>query len=410
MFFEFEEVDAFAAAAIGEPGSRVFYLFARAGEQRVSVKCEKQQVSAISHYLRRVLSDLPPPDDRPMQPALDVGPGGDESFVLGPIGLGYDRGNDRLLVQLEELIQSDEDEIDEEGDDDARSQPHPALRDAWPGRRVLRSGRRDRRRRTPVVHVVWQPDRPRRSPVSTDELTPAVVPPDAAELLASEEVVLEGRMPWASNATFLVRVGDHQGIYKPVRGERPLWDFEPGLHKREIAAYRLSQAMGIGAVPPTVLREDAPLGEGSIQWFVDADHREHYFTIAEQRPDLHDQLRAIAVLDVVANNTDRKSGHCLLAPGWWDDRTSDRVWAIDNGLCFAPSFKLRTVIWEFAGDPLPEPLVAACCALVEAVPADIAELLDDDEVTAMQRRAAWLAEHRTLPADDSGHRYPWPLV
>ena len=116
------------------------------------------------------------------------------------------------------------------------------------------------------------------------------------------------------------------------------------------------------------------------------------------------------MLDVVANNTDRKSGHCLLAPGWWDDRASDRVWAIDNGLCFAPSFKLRTVIWEFAGDSLPEPLLAACCALVEAVPAEIAELLDDDEVTAMQRRAAWLAEHRTLPADDSGHRYPWPLV
>ena len=79
-----------------------------------------------------------------------------------------------------------------------------------------------------------------------------------------------------------------------------------------------------------------------MQWYVDADHREHYFTIEEQRPDLHDQLRALALLDVVANNTDRKSGHCLLA--------GDRVWAIDNGLCFAPDFKLRTVIWEFAGE------------------------------------------------------------
>jgi uncharacterized repeat protein (TIGR03847 family) len=118
VFFEFEEVDAFAAAAIGQPGSRVFYLYARAGEQRVSVKCEKQQVSAISHYLRRVLSDLPPPDDRPLQSALDAGPAGDESFVLGPIGLGYDRGNDRLLVQLEELIQSDEDELADEGEDE----------------------------------------------------------------------------------------------------------------------------------------------------------------------------------------------------------------------------------------------------------------------------------------------------
>ena len=206
------------------------------------------------------------------------------------------------------------------------------------------------------------------------------------------------------------RSATSQGIYKPVRGERPLWDFEPGLHRREVAAYRLSQAMGIGAVPPTVLREDGPLGEGSVQWFVDADHREHYFTIAEQRPELHDQLRAIAVLDIVANNTDRKSGHCLLAPGWVDDDGAPlRVWAIDNGLCFAPNFKLRTVIWEFAGEVVPDQLVAACCQLADAVPADVAELIDDDEVAALQRRAAWLAEHRVLPGDDSGHRYPWPL-
>ena len=247
--------------------------------------------------------------------------------------------------------------------------------------------------------------------MSTDELrTPSPVPADAIDRLGTAEVVLEGRMPWASNATFLVHVGDHQGIYKPLRGERPLWDFEPGLHKREVAAYLLSQTMGICAVPPTVLRDDAPLGEGSVQWFVDADHRQHYFTIAEQRPDLHDQLRGIAVLDVVANNTDRKSGHCLLAPGWADEAPTERVWAIDNGLCFATDFKLRTVIWEFGGEPLSESLIAACCSLVEAVPADIAELLDDDEVEAMRRRAAWLAEHRVLPGDDSGHRYPWPLV
>ena len=114
-----------------------------------------------------------------------------------------------------------------------------------------------------------------------------------------------------SNATFLVHLGESgaKGIYKPVRGERPLWDFEPGLHRREVAAYRLSEAMALGVVPPTVLREDGPLGEGSVQWFVEADHREHYFTIPEQRPELHDQLRAVAVFDVVANNTDRKSGH-----------------------------------------------------------------------------------------------------
>jgi uncharacterized repeat protein (TIGR03847 family) len=113
VFFEFDEVDAFTATAIGEPGSRTFYLQARAGAQRVSVKCEKQQVRAIAQYMRRVLSDLPPPENRPLPSAADARDPGEQSFVLGPIGLGYDRGNDRLLVQLEELIVGDDDEGDE---------------------------------------------------------------------------------------------------------------------------------------------------------------------------------------------------------------------------------------------------------------------------------------------------------
>jgi uncharacterized repeat protein (TIGR03843 family) len=249
--------------------------------------------------------------------------------------------------------------------------------------------------------------------VSADELSG--VPDDALAILATAPITLEGRMPWASNATFLVEVEPEEGpparaIYKPVRGERPLWDFEPGLHRREVAAFRLSETLGIGAVPPTVLRPDAPLGEGSLQWFVDADHSEHYFTIAEQRPDLHDQLRGIAVLDVVANNTDRKSGHCLLARDPSGDPARDRVWAIDNGLCFAMDFKLRTVIWEFAGDRLSRAHLAAVTALADCVPVDIAELITPDEVEAMQGRARWLATHGVLPGDDSGHRYPWPLV
>ncbi|MET0579950.1 MAG: SCO1664 family protein [Ilumatobacteraceae bacterium] len=238
-----------------------------------------------------------------------------------------------------------------------------------------------------------------------DELTPSDIPSDALAILSSAEIFIEGRMPWASNATFLVHLGREdgpRGIYKPVRGERPLWDFEPGLHKREVAAFRLSEAMGIGAVPPTALREEGPLGEGSVQWYVDADHRVHYFTIEEQRPDLHDQLRALALLDIVANNTDRKSGHCLLA--------GDRVWGIDNGLCFAPDFKLRTVIWEFAGEALTPAQVAAVEALAACVPPDVAELISPVEVEALRQRAAWLAEHKVLPGDESGGRYPWPLV
>jgi uncharacterized repeat protein (TIGR03847 family) len=112
IYFEFDEVDTFTAAAIGEPGSRTFYLHARAGQQRVTVKCEKQQVTAIAQYLRKVLSDLPPPEDRPLP--IDLRDPGEQSFVLGPIGLGYDRSNDRLLVQLEELVPTALDDEDDE--------------------------------------------------------------------------------------------------------------------------------------------------------------------------------------------------------------------------------------------------------------------------------------------------------
>jgi uncharacterized repeat protein (TIGR03847 family) len=121
VYFEFDEVDTFTAAAIGEPGSRTFYLHARAGQQRVTVKCEKQQVTAIAQYLRKVLSDLPPPENRPLP--VDLRDPGEQSFVLGPIGLGYDRSNDRLLVQLEELVPTalddeDDEPVDEDVEDD----------------------------------------------------------------------------------------------------------------------------------------------------------------------------------------------------------------------------------------------------------------------------------------------------
>lgn len=220
------------------------------------------------------------------------------------------------------------------------------------------------------------------------------------------DITIIGRMPHSSNATFLVAVQcdetSFQAIYKPLRGERPLWDFEPGLHRREIAAYMLSQAMGINMVPPTVLRE-GPLGEGSLQHFIDADVEQHYFTIFEQREDLYDQLRAMCVFDIVANNTDRKAGHCLLG-------LDDKVWGIDHGVCFAADFKLRTVIWEFGGEPLPDHLRAAIEPLIETVPLNIATLLSSNEVSALQERVQWLCEGGAFPIDRSGSRYPWPLV
>jgi uncharacterized repeat protein (TIGR03843 family) len=226
-------------------------------------------------------------------------------------------------------------------------------------------------------------------------------------LLSTADIEIEGRMPWSSNATLLCNLsveGEHAGqaIYKPLRGERPLWDFEPGLHKREYAAFLLSESLGLGIVPPTVLR-DGPVGEGSVQWFVDADHQQHYFTIYEQREDLHDALRAFAFFDVIANNTDRKSGHVLLDG-------DDHLWGIDHGLCFAAEFKLRTVVWEFGGQPVPDHLRTAAEELLERVPLDVAAMLSDDEVDAMVERAQWLVDHPVFPVDHSGRRYPWPLV
>ncbi len=214
------------------------------------------------------------------------------------------------------------------------------------------------------------------------------------------------RMPYSSNATFLVRISQGErscrAIYKPLRGERPLWDFAPGLHRREVAAYRLAIAMGFDFVPITVLR-DGPLGEGSVQLLIDADFEQHYFTLFESQPELHDQFRDIAVFDIVANNTDRKSGHVLID-------ADKHVWGIDHGLCFAADFKLRTVIWEFGGEALPEPLLDAIRRVADTVPLEVASLLDSDEVEALTHRAAWLLEHRQFPVDDSGRRYPWPLV
>ena len=226
------------------------------------------------------------------------------------------------------------------------------------------------------------------------------------QLLTEGDIAVEMRMPYSSNATFLVRISQGErscrAIYKPLRGERPLWDFAPGLHRREVAAYRLAIAMGFDFVPITVLR-DGPLGEGSAQLLIDADFEQHYFTLFESQPELHDQFRDIAVFDIVANNTDRKSGHVLID-------ADKHVWGIDHGLCFAADFKLRTVIWEFGGEALPEPLLDAVRRVADTVPLEVASLLDSDEVEALTHRAAWLLEHRQFPVDDSGRRYPWPLV
>lgn len=216
-----------------------------------------------------------------------------------------------------------------------------------------------------------------------------------------------GRLRGSSNATFLVEVGGNGdlGVYKPARGERPLWDFPPGLWRREIASHELSEALGFGLVPRTVHITDGPYGEGSLQQFVRARFDEHYFTILpEASAQVVDQLRRLCLFDLLANSADRKAGHCLI-----DD--NDRIWAIDNGLSFHTEIKIRTVIWDFAGETIPEDDLGTVAALCDdGVPEPVSRWLSGAEVDALMDRMHWVLEAGTYPYDPTGRRYPWPLV
>ena len=237
-----------------------------------------------------------------------------------------------------------------------------------------------------------------RPPIATDR---------ALALLAEGDVELRGRMPYSSNVTFLVDVAhdglDAQAIYKPVRGERPLWDFPSGLAHREAGAFLVDRALGWDVVPPTVVRDDLPFDAGSLQLFMPALFEEHYFTlVAEER--FRPELQRVCALDIVINNTDRKSGHCLLG-------TDGTIWAIDNGLSFHCQFKLRTVIWDFAGEELPDKARVDLGRLLDrGLPEPLAATLTHQESDATLARTEALVASGRFPSDGNGHRWPWPLV
>jgi uncharacterized repeat protein (TIGR03843 family) len=230
-----------------------------------------------------------------------------------------------------------------------------------------------------------------------------------ARILTEGAMEVHGRIAGSSNATLLVtcRLDDNEllAVYKPHQGERPLWDFPGGLYRREVAAYVLSELLGWGLVPETVERDEGPFGCGSVQRYVPEDGTSHYFTLREE-PQWHPTLIRLCAFDVAANNADRKSGHVLLA--------EDRLWAIDNGLCFNEDDKLRTVIWDFAGEPLTAEDTAALQAYADGdPPAQLRALLTPSELAALDQRVGWLLRHRALPelVDDGGWPpYPWPLV
>jgi uncharacterized repeat protein (TIGR03843 family) len=240
----------------------------------------------------------------------------------------------------------------------------------------------------------------------------ALAPERILHLLSEGQIEVEGLIPWSSNATLLVTVRDGElstlAIYKPQEGERPLWDFRYGtLGIREMAAYLLSEALGWGLVPPTVLRR-GPHGLGSVQLFIHARDDAHFFTIQDD-PTYREDLMRLAAFDVVANNADRKSGHCLLDH-------EGRLWAIDNALTFHDDYKLRTVIWDFVEQPLPAGILADLAALRDLLAGDsqlvraLDQLLSGAEMTALRRRLQQLLQAGCYPAPGPGHAVPWPIV
>ena len=231
---------------------------------------------------------------------------------------------------------------------------------------------------------------------------------ELVSLLQNGELNVIGRMPYSSNVTLLVELRhgnvSHPAIYKGVKGERPLADFPAGLYKREVAFYTLAKAIGWNVVPPTAVTSGGPLGPGSVQAFVNANFEHHYFSLLSENKGIAD-LRKICLIDIVANNTDRKSGHCLFA-------ADGTVYGIDNGLSFHCDWKLRTVIWDFALARLDKNERDSIAEFVEARPESLfSELLEPEEIKLMFDRSETLATEGRFPADDTGgYRYPMPLI
>lgn len=215
---------------------------------------------------------------------------------------------------------------------------------------------------------------------------------DKLDELTNGEIDVVGRLVNASNASLYCRVGEVFAIYKPIAGERPLWDFPDGhLAWREVATYKVSEALGLHCVPTTILRE-GPFGTGSLQLWIDEveDVEERYL-------EKSDGLRKIALLDAVVNNTDRKVGHLLYKNG--------EIFGCDHGVTFHEDFKLRTVLWQFADMALNQNEIQA----LSSFNLDLAPLLTEREQQALQERIANLLQINRFPLPPTDWpAIPWP--
>ena len=231
----------------------------------------------------------------------------------------------------------------------------------------------------------------------------------SVETLERADLTVLGLLPGASNRTLLVTAGGSGpgslAVYKPASGEAPLWDYSQGtLHRREAAAYEIARALGWPSVPATVLRE-GPEGPGAVQAFVDAVPGEHFFSLREGR--LAD-FRPFALFDALINNGDRKGGHLLLG-------RDGQIWGIDHGVSLGVEPNLRTVIWEFAGDPIPGYLMRDVERVVGEVRSGelgshLAEILSAPEAEALRQRGHDLLETATFPEPGPERPFPWPLI
>lgn len=233
-------------------------------------------------------------------------------------------------------------------------------------------------------------------------------------LLDATAIELLGLLPNSSNYTFLARLetagiarGEALAVYKPAQGESPLWDFPSGsLHRREVASYRLARFLGWPLIPPTVTRRQAPMGVGSLQLFIRAESGRAFFQARDSSPE---ELVPVALFDVLTNNADRKAGHHLRDEG-------GRLWVIDHGLTFHADPKLRTIIWDFAGEPLPRPYRADLERAVAALdsgelPRALKGLISTRELTVLRRRVAGVLDRSwRFPSPSSGWSVPWPPV
>ncbi|PKN91912.1 MAG: hypothetical protein CVU44_16605 [Chloroflexi bacterium HGW-Chloroflexi-6] len=239
------------------------------------------------------------------------------------------------------------------------------------------------------------------------------IAPNLQEAFSSGTLELQGQFTLGSNYTFLVEIS-HQGqtyagVYKPQKGEQPLWDFaENSLAGREVCAYRLSEFLGWSLVPYTILRADGPYGPGSLQQFIEYNPNQHYFNF---KPEDKARLHPVALFDHLINNADRKGSHVLF------EKRTRHLYAIDHGLCFHTEDKLRTVIWDFAGQEIAESFLGdiqrMCNALAQTsgLVADLEPYLTPEEIAALTERGQGLLTEGRFPQPPQYRRaFPYPPV